>query len=46
MEGFIAMDYIKGEGGDIGETESKAGPEVSVAVCDFTISNFSWFVSH
>lgn len=44
MGGFIAMNCIRDEGGDIGETESKEGPEVSVAVCDLTISMFLWFV--
>ena len=28
-------------GSDIGETESKEGPEVSVAVCGLTVSIFS-----
>lgn len=34
------MNCIRDEGGDIGETESKEGLEVSVAISDLTISIF------
>ena len=44
MGGFIAMNCIRDEGGDIGETESKEGLEVLVAISDFTISILLWFV--
>lgn len=44
MGGFIAMNCIRDEGGDIGETESKEGLQVSVAISDLNISIFSWFV--
>lgn len=44
MGGFIAMNCIRDEGGDIGETESKEGLEVSMAISDLTIPILLWFV--
>lgn len=38
------MNCIRDEGGDIGETESKEGLEVSMAISDLTIPILLWFV--